>query len=102
MFKAKAGEEAEKPNFVKGGKSWFTEEDADLAIKQIASDKALGPDGLGINLFLDLNNPELRNRACKELTEIANSGNIPDFFKMSRRCYLSKDKSSEANLKISD
>lgn len=64
----------------------------------MAKDKALGPDGFGINLLIDPKNPELRVKACKVLTSIANSGKIPNFLKTSRGCYLSKDKSSKAKL----
>ena len=73
-------------------------EDADKAIAQMAKNKALGPDGFGINLLLDPNNLELRTRACSVLIEMANSGKIPDFLKTSRGCFLSKDKSSKAKL----
>ena len=60
----------------------------------MAKEKALGPDGFGINLLTDPTNTELRQRACQVLTEMANLGKIPDFLKTSRGCFLSKDKSS--------
>ena len=59
---------------------------------------ALGPDGFAIRLIKQKGNTNLRQRACRVLAEMANTGEIPKHMRISRECYLSKNKSTAAAL----
>lgn len=59
---------------------------------------ALGPDGFGIRLLKQKENLNLRQRACRVLAEMANTGEISEHMRISSACYLSKNKSTAAAL----
>lgn len=69
--------------------------DAEQAYMNTAKNKAVGDDCFGMKLLED---PEIRKRALDYLVNCANVGHIPDHWRISRACFLSKDGDTSAEI----